>query len=54
MKIKALRTITDQGQNLSPGTSADVPDHIAAEWIALGWAAAAPEKAARATNAARP
>jgi hypothetical protein len=54
MKIKALRTITDQAHNLARAATADVPDHIAAEWIALGWAEAAPEKAVKATNAARP
>lgn len=39
MKIRALRTITDAGFALRRGkTAPNVPDHLAALWIARGWA----------------
>lgn len=38
MKIKALRTITDQGHNIARGKTADVADALADAWLSLGWA----------------
>lgn len=38
MKIKALRTITDQGHNIARGRTADVSDVLAETWVSLGWA----------------
>jgi hypothetical protein len=46
-QIKALRTITDCGNNIPRNEIATVSDVDAARWVALGWAEYVAKKATK-------
>jgi hypothetical protein len=49
MKVKVLQPfqVANDGVVYGPGESADVPDHVAREWIASGWCSEVKPKGVR-------
>ena len=43
--VNAPFRVADAGTIYSPGDTADVPDHVAAEWVAAGWVTTSPDAA---------